>query len=232
MENIQGGVIVTSTSAARLPPPLPLPPSVPPGPPAPPPPPPPPPSPSAAASWLVETAEQGDSRATVGLCESPCIFRSATAYKPAAFANVLDANTYGNENASGVCAGPRNVNYDNQVWRRAGNMLQTHAFGLPFCLTGVLLMEDVAAGGTNRRPTLRNMSVVVEPCNNGSAAQSWSLDVHTQDSLLSIRWNGGRGGTVLCVTVVSATSPDIPGGAQDIRLAPCPAGGDAVTTHK
>ena len=213
-------------TAAKLPPPLPLPPSVPPTPPAPPPPPPPPPSPFSAASWLVETAARSDD-ATVGsrdrLCGSPCIFRSATDYTLPAFANVLDANTYsGDENASNVCAGPHNKNYANQVWRRVGNMLQTHAFGLPFCLAGVLLTAHDVAGDTSRRPPLRNMSVVVETCNNSSAAQNWSLDAHTQDSLLSIRWNGGRGGTELCVTVVSATSPDIPGGAQDVRLEPCP----------
>ena len=124
-----------------------------------------------------------------------------------------------------------------QVWQRVGNMLQTHAFGLPFCLTGVLLTkDDVAAGDLlkNRRPPLRNMSVVVEPCSNSSAAQEWTLDPHTQDSLLSIRWNGGGGrdGTAaaLCVTVVSATSPDIPGDGQDVRLQPCPAG-DGSPSH-
>jgi hypothetical protein len=211
-------------TAGKLPRPLPLPPSHPPGPPSPPPPAPPPPptpSPAAAAGWLVEPSTAATGVAP-GLCDTPCVLRSVAAY-PTAYANVLDANVYLNENASNVCAAPRDVNYTNQVWLRVGNALQTEVRGVVFCLTGIVTDEPLASPA---RPPVRNMSAVVEPCVAGTVAQSWTLVTHADDSLLSIQWNGAASAesrrSPLCLTVVSATSPDLPGGAHDIRLEVCP----------
>ena len=158
-----------------------------------------------------------------GLCDVPCVFRSVAAY-PTPYANVLDANVYPDENASNVCAAPRDTKYSNQIWLRVGDALQTQVRGVSFCLTGIVMGESLATNGSTLRPPVRNMSAVVEPCVAGSAAQSWTLTTHTDDSTLSIRWHGSQdsGRLPLCLTVVSATSPDMPGGAQDIRLEVCP----------